>query len=61
MKEQTGKNLRTEWEEYRLSQIFIATETGINPSKLSRIAKGWVEPRPDEYIRIRKVLDRFKA
>lgn len=38
-------------------QIEIAVNIGVQPSRLSAIAQGWVSPRPEEKSNIARILN----
>lgn len=37
-------------------QLEVARQTGINPTRFSKIENGWAEPRPEEIAVIRAAL-----
>jgi transcriptional regulator with XRE-family HTH domain len=40
-----------------LRQLEVARQTGIHPTRLSKIENGWEQPRDDEIAAIRRVLN----
>ncbi len=55
-----GKNLKARRESLRLRQIEVAQRAGVDNALLSKIENGWVNPRPQIYIKILRVLESFE-
>jgi predicted transcriptional regulator len=56
----SGIDLKIERIKCGVKQLELARQTGINPTRLSKIECGWIEPRDQEVEMIRDRLERSK-